>query len=194
MEVMFVGTLKPSRGRLLSHQIDTIQPITLTSYGTQEIPEREDETEKDYEAILFGTALHYALEMLGAFDEVSIASAMMALQNRYGQQLSPQSIEDIERRIRALIDDSRFQQLLVGATLRKEQSLSFGGELKQIDLLLEYEDHCLVVDYKSSKKYMNKHQNQVRLYQRAITQITGKPTAGVILYLEKEEISLLNLN
>jgi exodeoxyribonuclease V beta subunit len=194
MEVMSVGTLKPRRGRLLSHQIDTIQPITLTSYGTQEIPEREDETEKDYEAILFGTALHYALEMLGAFDEVSIASAMMALQNRYGQQLSPQSIEDIERRIRALIDDSRFQQLLVGATLRKEQSLSFGGELKQIDLLLEYEDHCLVVDYKSSKKYMNKHQNQVRLYQRAITQITGKPTAGVILYLEKEEISLLNLN
>jgi len=179
---------------LLSHQIDTIQLITLTNYGTQETPEREDETEKDYEAILFGTALHYALEMLGDFDEVSIASAMMALQNRYGQQLSPQSIEDIERRIRALIDDSTFQQLLVGATLRKEQSLSFGGELKQIDLLLEYEDHCLVVDYKSSKKYMNKHQNQVKLYQRAITQITGKPTAGAILYLEKEEISLLNLN
>ena len=194
MEVMSVGALKPRRVRLPAHQIDTTQPIALTNYGTQEIQEREDETEKDYEAILFGTALHYALEMLGAFDEESVAAAMTALQNRYGQQLSPHSIGDIEQRIRALILDSRFQQMLVGAILRREQSLSFGGELKQIDLLLEYEDHCLVVDYKSSKKYMSKHQNQVKLYQKAITQITGKPTAGAIIYLEKERISLLSLN
>jgi ATP-dependent exoDNAse (exonuclease V) beta subunit len=160
-----------------------IQPITLTNYGTQETPKREDETEKDYEAILFGTALHYALEMLGGFDEASIASAMMALQNRYGQQLSPQSMGEIERRIGALIRDSDFQQLLEGATVRKEQSLSFGGERKQIDLLLEYTDSCMVIDYKSSQKFTLKHQQQVREYKQAIAKIMGKQTEGCIVYL-----------
>ena len=98
----------------------------------------DEEEEKDYEAILFGTALHYALEMLGAFHEVGISTAMTALQNRYGQQLSTQSIDEIEKRIRALVENKMFQSLLEGANVRKEQSLSFEGEIKQIDLLLEY--------------------------------------------------------
>ena len=44
--------------------------VTFSNYGTQETPEYDDEEEKDYEAILFGTALHYGLEMLGDFDYV----------------------------------------------------------------------------------------------------------------------------
>jgi exodeoxyribonuclease V beta subunit len=194
MEVMSSGTLKPCRVRLPTHQIDTIQPITLTNYGTQETPEREDETEKDYEAILFGTALHYVLEMLGRFDEVSLGTAMTALQNKYGQQLTLQSIDEIEKRVKALIANEDFQTLLQNATIRKEQSLSFEGELKQIDLLLEYEDYNLVIDYKSSKKYSLKHQNQVGYYKKAIANITGKKTEGMVVYLLNEGIELLNLN
>ena len=90
----------------------------------------EDEEEKDYEAILFGTALHYALEMLGDFTMQSLKTAMVALQNRYGHELKAESITQIENRIQALIENDEFQQLLVGAKVRKEQSLSFEGELK----------------------------------------------------------------
>ncbi|PTB87760.1 recombinase RecB, partial [cyanobacterium G8-9] len=168
--------------------------VTITNYGTQETPEHEEEEEKDYEAILFGTALHYALEMFGDFDISNISVAMTAVQNRYGQQLNSVQLEEIEKRVKALISELAFQELLVGAKIRKEQSLSFHGELKQIDLLLEYETYNLVIDYKSSKKYGLKHQKQVGYYQKAIGNITGKRTVGMIIYLLNDGIELLNLN
>ena len=132
--------------------------------------------------------------MLGTFDKESVASAILSLKNRYGQQLPDPSIEQIEMRIKHLIDHEAFQQILDGAKVRKEQSLSFEGELKQIDLLLEYEDHCLVIDYKSSKKYALKHEKQVRYYQKAIDNITGKRTEGMIIYLLEDEIHFKSLN
>lgn len=173
---------------------ERVKALHITNYGTQEVLSAEEEEEKDYEAILFGTALHYTLEMLGSFDEKSLSVAMLSLKNRYGQQLPDPSMEQIEIRIRNLIHDKAFQQRLDGAKVRKEQSLSFEGELKQIDLLLEYEDHCLVVDYKSSKKYALKHEKQVRYYQKAIGKITGKRTEGMIIYLLEEEIGIKVLN
>jgi len=198
MEVMSVGGLRqaqPTNESTLPELVEGAEDkVTITNYGTQETPEHEEVEEKDYEAILFGTALHYALEMLGAFDEVSVAIAMTALQNRYGQQLTEQSINEIEKRVNALVLNTEFQALLNGAKVRKEQSLSFEGELKQIDLLLEYEDYNLVIDYKSSKKYGLKHQKQVGYYKKAIGNITDKRTEGMVIYLLNEEIELLNLN
>ncbi|RLA68447.1 MAG: RecB-like helicase [Epsilonproteobacteria bacterium] len=193
MEVMSLGTLKQCRVRLPTHQIDEIQPITISNYGTQEIPEHEDEVEKDYEAILFGTALHYALEMLGAFDEQSVTLAMTAVQNKFGQQLSVETLMEIKKRVHALVKHQAFQKLLHMAEVSKEQSLSFSGELKQIDLLLEYDEYNLVIDYKSSKKYASKHQQQVRKYIKAIENITRKKTEGMIVYLLDEEIIMQRL-
>ncbi|MDQ7046710.1 MAG: RecB-like helicase [Sulfurovum sp.] len=183
MEVMCIGELKVSLVDEPSITPVESKKVIISNYGTQEIVKQEDEEEKDYEAILFGTALHYALEMLGSFDPTSIATAMTALQNRYGQELTQESLEEIEKRVHSLIVHDKFQGFLNGANVRKEQSLSFEGELKQIDLLLEYEDSNLVIDYKSSKKYALKHQKQVGYYKKAIANITGKRTEGMIVYL-----------
>ncbi len=190
MEVISVGELKPCRMGIPAHQINEVDSVVISNYGTQEIVKQDEESEKDYEAILFGTALHYALEMLGNFDEESLGSAMISLQNRYGQQLTANSLRQIEQRVRNLIEDEAFQQMLSGAKITKEQSLSFEGELKQIDLLLEYDEHCLVVDYKSSEKYALKHQSQVGHYKKAIANITGKRAEGMIVYLLNEGIEL----
>ncbi len=154
---------------------------------------RQEEEEKDYEAILFGTALHYALEMLGAFDLESLALSMTALGNRYGQQLNLTQLEQIQNRIKLLLENPTFQDLLPTSTIRKEQSLSYEGELKQIDLLLEYENHCIVIDYKSSQKYTLKHQNQVGYYKKAIANITGKRTEGFIVYLLEDEVRMVGV-
>ncbi|TET88754.1 MAG: RecB-like helicase, partial [Sulfurovum sp.] len=190
-----LGELKRCREQVVgSSESIKRENIVISNYGTQEVVSHEDEEEKDYEAILFGTALHYALEMLGGFDEVSLHAAMISLQNRYGQLLSSERVSHIEQRIKNLIENKVFQQMLDRAKVRKEQSLSFEGELKQIDLLLEYDDHCLVVDYKSSKKYALKHQKQVGYYKKAICNITGKRTEGMIIYLLKEGIDLSTLN
>ena len=195
MEVMSVGGLGQAHPTNTSTLPELVKDkATITNYGTQETPEHEEVEEKDYEAILFGTALHYTLEMLGAFDEMSVNVAMTALKNKYGQQLTQQGLDEIAKRVNTLVAHSEFQALLVGATIRKEQSLSFEGELKQIDLLLEYEDYNLVIDYKSSKKYGLKHQNQVGYYKKAIGNITAKRTEGMVIYLLNEGIELLNLN
>ena len=169
--------------------------VTISDYGTQEVgtEEEEEEKEKDYAAILFGTALHYTLEIMGGFDVQSLKRALVSVQNRYGQLLESEGMAEIEKRVRVLIGNETFLALLNGAKVRKEQSLSFDGELKQIDLLLEYEDHVLVIDYKSSKKYALKHQNQVDHYKRAIEKITQKPTEGMIIYLLEEESEIINL-
>ena len=167
--------------------------VQISNYGTQKTAEKEEESEKDHEAILFGTALHYTLEMLSTFEKESLATAMNALQNRYGQVLSSSQIGEIEKRVEALVENSVFQTLLKGAAFSKEQSLSYNGELKQIDLLLEYEDRCLVIDYKSSKKYALKHQKQVGYYQKAIAHITGKRTEGLLVYLLDEGTELVTV-
>ena len=169
-------------------------PVTISNYGTQEVGTQEEEEEKDYAAILFGTALHYTLEIMGDFGAQSLKRALVSVQNRYGQLLGSDGLAEIEKRIRALIGNETFLALLNGAKVMKEQSLSFDGELKQIDLLLEYDDHMLVIDYKSSKKYALKHQSQVNYYRHAIEKITQEPTGGMIIYLLEEGIELINLN
>ncbi len=195
MSPMHVGTLHTVSDTAKNiQQMQKASDIVLSDYGTQETPEREDEEEKDYEAILFGTALHYALEMLGGFDTQSLDITMISLQNRFGQELTQVQISEIEKRIRRLIENESFLQLCSGAKIHKEQSLSFGGELKQVDLLLEYEDHVRVIDYKSSKKYALKHQKQVEYYQKAIAKITGKRTEGMLIYLLEDEIDIKNLS
>jgi len=168
--------------------------ITISDYGKQEIREKEEDEEKDLQAILFGTALHYALEIMGCFDEESLKSAMISVRNRYGQLVGAEGVVEIEKRVKSLIEDETFQKLLQNAEIMKEQSLSFEGELKQIDLLLAYEEHMLIVDYKSSKKYLLKHQAQVKHYKRAIESITEKPARGMLIYLLEEGIEILNLN
>jgi exodeoxyribonuclease V beta subunit len=194
MSPIILGSLSVERSALsVQKEQEQISSVVITNYGTQEVKKEKEEEEKDHEAILFGTALHYALEMLGSFNEVSLDFAMISLQNRYGQLLTADRIRQIEQRIENLIKNKGFQEILHGAKVTKEQLLSFEGEVKQIDLLLEYDDHCLVVDYKSSKKYALKHQSQVGYYKKAIANITGKRTDGMIIYLLDEGIKMLNL-
>ncbi|MDY0403962.1 RecB-like helicase [Sulfurovum sp.] len=164
--------------------------VKLSHYGTQEIAKEQEEEEKDFQAILFGSALHYTLEMMAGFDLFSLSKALRSMQNRYGQQLDAQHIAQIERRIMMLIDHKGFQELLVGAMVSRERAFSYEGELKQVDLLLEYEDRCLVIDYKSSKKYHLKHAVQVQGYKKALAKLTAKPAKGLILYLLEESIEL----
>lgn len=194
MSPITIGSLEvKSASRSVGIPAHAEKKIVISNYGTQEIIKHDDEEEKDYEALLFGTALHYTLEMLGSFDDAGLRWAMISLQNRYGQQLSANSTGQIKQRVKNMIVHEGFQQMLDGAKVSKEQSLSFEGELKQIDLLLEYDDRCIVVDYKSSKKYALKHQSQVGYYKKAIANITGKRTEGMIMYLLEEGIEIFNL-
>jgi ATP-dependent exoDNAse (exonuclease V) beta subunit len=121
--------------------------------------------------------------MLPAFGAEKIKPAIDAMRNRYGRLLRPKQIDEIRDRITRLVANAAFQKLLENATLRREQSIAYKGEFKQIDLLIEYPDRCLVIDYKSSEKFAIHHQNQVKDYVRAVEKIMDKPTEGAVVYL-----------
>jgi len=183
--------LQPKKKNLYSNA--SLESLTISHYGLQEVTKEEDEENRDYDAILFGTALHYTLEMLPSFSLMGLAQAMMATQNRYGLELSSEQLEQIKKRVLELITHSRFQKLLEGATVSLEQSLAYEGELKQIDLLLEYEKRCLVIDYKSSKSHQQKHFAQVRHYKQAIESIKNQPTEGMLVYLLEDKIEFVKV-
>lgn len=190
MVPMRLGSLDRANGLGQKREVTKreMNPVTISHYGTQEVAKSSDGDEmKDFDAILFGTALHYLLEMMGAFDQRSLDEAMTSMLNRYGQLLHQDKTEEIYRRAKSLIGDQGFQRLLKGATILKEQPLSYEGKIRQIDLLLEYGDRYLVIDYKSSRKFHSEHTHQVVTYQKVIEEMTGKRTEGMIIYLLEDE-------
>jgi len=193
MTPMSIGILRMQPvGSILSNETRT-EKIRISHYGVQEVNKAEEKDEKDYDAILFGTALHYTLEMMSSFSMVELAEALIATKNRYGLQLNRSKMNEIKKRILELVTNSGFKTMLEGATASNEQALSFNDELKQVDLLLTYADRCVVVDYKSSKKYHLKHLSQVRYYKKAIGSIMQKPTRGVIVYLLEDGVEMVEV-
>ncbi len=189
---MRVGKLEIEK-KLKTKREEIRKDIRLENYGTQEVSNR-DEIE-DKKAINFGIAMHYTLEMLRDFTSSSIEDAIEASKNRYGLDLTNDEFIDIKDRVTNLISNSKFKEIIDGAIdITKEQSISFNGKVKQIDLLIEYSDSYLVIDYKSSKKSNLKYKSQVRGYMRAITAITKKETDGLIIYLLKDRIEIDRVN
>jgi exodeoxyribonuclease V beta subunit len=182
---MGIGKLEVEQGQKTPMETSELdEEIKLTHYGVQELRVVEVENDdKRYKSMLFGTALHYTLEMVKGFNLENLKEAMFATKNRYGLELTPTQFDEVERRVSQLLSNLEFQALLKCKNISREQSLSYGGELKQLDLLLEYEDRFLVVDYKSSKQDHFKHVFQVSEYIKAIEEILKKPTDGVIIYL-----------
>jgi len=163
-------------------------------YGAQDVVHTtgEDEEESaEVASITFGIAQHYLLEMLDSFDERALKRAYLALQNRFAPLLDESTLKVIYQRGEQLVNSKAFLALIEGANVYKEQPLIYQKERKQIDLLLEFPDKIIVIDYKSSKKQSMKHQAQVKLYQEALSKIYDLPVEAYICYLQNEGVELL---
>lgn len=171
------------------------EKIALEYWGAQkEIREQEEREIVDPANVLFGTALHYTLEMMHTFSKDALDIALHSTQYRYLSLLKKAGITAIKKRVQLLLANSDFNALLQNAqAIYKEQSISYEGSFKQIDLLIEYSESYVIVDYKSSKKEHEKHKGQVGEYIAVIEKITNKRAKGAIAYLldEKSEIIFL---
>jgi len=163
-------------------------------YGSQsDLLANEKEPEGDLEAIEFGIAMHYMLEMMEEFTPSAIESAKSMMINRYGFGLTQESIEDIVTRVRALVEDREFLTLTEGECFR-EKALRYKKNLRYIDLLVKHEDSSWsVIDYKSAFTHSHKHLSQVRSYVKAIKEITQKSVSGYIVYLLADEIKIVKV-
>jgi exodeoxyribonuclease V beta subunit len=172
-------------------------------YGTQsKILEYEEQMQEDLDAIEFGLALHYALEMLPRFDTQSIAHAMDLLGNKYGGTLEQEKLDAIEKRVRMLVQHQPFLELLDGKHF-KEKALKYKNSIKYLDLLVQCEKKdntslfsetiWRVIDYKSSSAYTKEHKQQVSTYKNALKEITGDEVEGYICYILEDSIQLLKV-
>lgn len=166
----------------------------MLSFGVQEKEHVEDE-ESSYslQSIYFGRALHYMLELMGSFSTNSLEEAFWGMKNRYGVFLKASELEDIKNRVRMLIDDTTFQTLIKGGVILKEQPLIFEGQKKQLDLLVEHENKCIIIDYKSSQKEYEQNETQVLFYKKALMSIKEKEVQAWLFYLQDEKIVSKNL-
>ena len=175
-----------------------LEPIDYIpiSYGKQ----RDEETKMDevleahdYEAIQYGLALHYALEMMGDFEEESVSDALESARKRYGIIIGEEKIKAIEVSLYTLIRDETFRVISKGVAY-KEQSFLYQGQMRIIDLLIEHaEGYWIVIDYKSGEEKSLKHQEQVRNYMNAVGSLMGAEVKGYVCYVGIDQCDWLKV-
>ncbi len=182
------GEMKITHREVLPAFVPQPAPFKGICFGRQAEGIRSPkEATHDYAAVQFGLALHYTLEMMGDFTPLSLAKAIESTRNRDGSTLYPGALQAIEARIGRLIGDERFWELSRGKRY-KEQTIRHKGALGVIDLLVEYDEKWVIIDYKSGREEEAKHREQVERYCEAIRISTGKEAEGHLCYLLEDRI------
>ncbi len=175
---------------------ESVEPLRYDArnYGQQSelIKEENREEEKDQHAIEFGLALHYTLEMMAGFEASFIDEAVSVACNRYGGYLSDADFESIKKRVSHLVEDVTFKRLSSGV-ITKERAVSFKGELRYIDLLVEQEEGWVIMDYKSAKSHSEQYHKQVGFYKQAVAGITNAPVSGYLVYMLEEGCEIVEV-
>ena len=164
-------------------------------YGSQSdlLGSIKESKEEELSAIHFGLGLHYMLEMMEDFTIESIPQAYHALCNRYGMLLEKDELEEIACRVKMLLCHDDFQKLLQNAIYTKEQPLKYKKNLYYVDLLIQNDEGCIVVDYKSGKNFHEEHLKQVRTYKTAVGAITKKQVEGYLCYILEDGIEIVKV-
>ncbi|MCF6173643.1 MAG: PD-(D/E)XK nuclease family protein, partial [Campylobacteraceae bacterium] len=178
-------------------QIKSKEPIcfVLKRFGAQESEKKEVDKIKidDFRSRDFGLALHYMLEILGGLEEKNIQNAYESLYNRYKMLLNIDDFKNITKRVLRLLSDTWFQEITKDAKIMKEQPIYYDGQRKQLDLLLEFEDRIVVIDYKSSEFLQSSHVKQVSLYKKALSEIYSKNCDAYICYLKQKKNEIIKV-
>jgi len=186
-----IGEVIESKKSIQKEQFEEFKYESIRT-GFQDKKSKDDDQTKDIKAINFGLALHYMLENLSEFSEKAIENAFWMTKNRYELKLDEESFHLIKNRILNLIKNKDFLNLISGK-IYKEIALSYDGEIKQVDLLIEKKDHFVVIDYKSSDHVQNKHLKQVSYYKKALRDILKKSVKGYLCYIRDDEVELVEV-
>jgi exodeoxyribonuclease V beta subunit len=166
------------------------KPLDL---GKQDKPIQDEKEENSYSlhSKYYGIATHYCLEMMPKFDEESLAKSLKFVENRYLNYLDYEDLSSIKSSILNLIKNEKFQSIVSGAILKKEQAMVFDGELKIIDLLVQKENKLYIFDYKTTKEQLVEHEKQVSYYNKAIKDIyKTDDVSSCIIYLKNDDVQL----
>lgn len=169
---------------------DTRPAFKPQDYGRQKVEEPTEEEETlhgSHEAVYFGTAMHYLLEMMEAFTPEALETAWHAAMNRYGALLDHP--ERLMERGKELLADPVFRQFTKG-TLYREQSMIHNGKQLQIDLLCVTGKEAVIIDYKTGRPDPS-HHHQVQGYMKAVEAFLPDLTVkGAVCYIDRHKVTL----
>lgn len=162
------------------------------SYGRQDEVVRPESNETfDYDAVQYGLALHYALEMMGDFKHDSIHAAIESARKRYGARIGAEKIQTMRTALEILLGDETFCSLTQGKHY-KEKRFFYQGEMRIIDLLIENDaGHWTVIDYKTGQEESFSHKAQVKMYMDAVRALAGGAVKGYLCYLNSESVKFV---
>jgi len=188
------GKILPSKSEQKEAKKDEKMPEIL-KIERQEIEAREQKTSgKNLEAIYFGLAFHYLLEMSEKFDENSLLKAKSLILNKFYKFLSPDRLEDAFKRAKMLINEPKFIECIKDKEIYKEQPFKVKNELKQMDLFCIGESEICVIDYKTTDKNIEENKKQVGEYKEALSKFYPKHSIiAVIFYALDGKISYIEV-
>lgn len=188
------GKILPSKGEQKEAKKDEKMPEIL-KIERQEVEAREQKTSgKNLEAIYFGLAFHYLLEMSEKFDENSLLKAKSLMLNKFYKFLSPDRLEGAFKRAKMLINEPKFLECIIDKEIYKEQPFKVKNELKQMDLFCIEENEICVIDYKTTDKNIEENKKQVGEYKEALSKFYPKHSIiAVIFYALDGKISYIEV-
>lgn len=138
----------------------------------------------------FGNAFHFCMQNLRLPKGENLENVKQKTRDKFRHFLSEDEFNTLFKRVQNLLKNEEFQALLQGKKLLKEQSLSFNGELKRLDLLAFDEKEALIIDYKTGE-FNAKNAEQITFYKQAIEEILNKQNTRAFLIYCQDEIQIL---
>ena len=129
---------------------------------------------------------------MAGFDEGAIDEAISVTMNRYGAYLSEIDFASIKKRVLHLVNDEKFKTLSAGV-VTKERAISYKGELRYIDLLVQQSNGWVIMDYKSAKSHSEQYHKQVGFYKQAVASITNESVSGYLVYMLEEGCEIVKV-
>ncbi|WP_107698240.1 RecB-like helicase [Campylobacter concisus] len=188
------GKILPSKSEQKEAKKDEKMPEIL-KIERQDVEAREQKTSgKNLEAIYFGLAFHYLLEMSEKFDENLLLKAKSLMLNKFYKFLSLDRLEDAFKRAKMLINEPKFLKCIKDKEIYKEQPFKVKNELKQMDLFCIGESEICVIDYKTTDKNIEENKKQVGEYKEALSKFYPKHSIiAVIFYALNGKISYIEV-
>jgi ATP-dependent helicase/nuclease subunit A len=144
-----------------------------------------------------GIVLHRFLEL---WDGVSDPEPLLRnVANETGADA--RAIETVRSRLSTLRRSSNFERIIGGETIARELSVRFIDENgnaveRRIDRVLRENEREVVVDYKSGSpdaERLERDRDQVARYCRAVQQITARPCAGLLWYIDADSDQVIEV-
>lgn len=143
----------------------------------------------DLNAVYFGLAFHFLLEMCAKFNKDEILAQTHAMKNKFAKFLSKVGLDDVVSRAISLCENKQFNDIIKDCIVKKEQTICYNDEIKQLDLLCIKQNEMIVVDYKSAIGDSDRYVKQVNGYMKILKNIYPEfKISGVIFYALKDEI------